>query len=115
MNHRWPSDSLGDSHMTIKWPKLTIRWLSDNYLYKQIVNELEIGSHNFTLQNKQEIRGTEFVTDRIDPLAVPIDNGPDILSGDEYIYQLTLPFIFKVRLQGWISRSLLKSLIWADS
>ena len=49
------------------------------------------------MQNKQEIRGTEFVTDRIDPLAVPIDNGPDILSGDEYIYQLTLPFIFKVR------------------
>ena len=77
---------------------MTLRWLLiDNYLYKQIANELEIDSHNFTLQNKQEIRGTEFVTDRIDPLAVPIDNGPDILSGDEYIYQLTLPFIFKVR------------------
>ena len=95
--------------MTIKWPKMTIRWLSDNYLYKQIVNELEIGSHNFTLQNKQEIRGTEFVTDRIEPLAVPIDNGPDINSGDEYIYQLTLPFIFKVRSKLYIPSTYYKN------
>ena len=88
---------------------MTLRWLSDNYLYKQIVNELEIGSHNFTLQNKQEIRGTEFVTDRIEPLAVPIDNGPDINSGDEYIYQLTLPFIFKVRSKLYIPSTYYKN------
>ena len=52
--------------------------------------------HQFTLnQKQQEIRGTEFVVSGIEPLSIPIDNGPDVNSGEEYIYQLTIPFTFK--------------------
>jgi hypothetical protein len=57
-------------------------------------------SHKFTLQNKQEIRGIEFAVDKTDPLPIPIDNGPDVLSGDEYIYQLAIPFTFKDEKQA---------------
>lgn len=97
------------------WAEVKISSEKETLFSKEVLNESEdyidapwspthevecTYSHNFTLQNKQEIRGTEFVTDRIEPLAVPIDNGPDILSGDEYIYQLTLPFIFKDEKQA---------------
>ena len=51
--------------------------------------------HQFTLQNKQDIRGTEFANARIDPINIPIENGPDVCSGEEFLYQLTVPFTFK--------------------
>ena len=56
--------------------------------------------HQFTLRNKQEIRGVEFTTSQIEPISIPIENGPDVQSGEEFLYQLTVPFTFKDETQA---------------
>ena len=56
--------------------------------------------HHFTLKNKQEVRGTDFVVDKIEPLTIPIDHGPDVFTDDEYTHQLTIPFTFKDETQA---------------
>ena len=37
--------------------------------------------HKFILKNKQEIRGTEFALEKIEPWLIPIENGPPVMSG----------------------------------
>ena len=56
--------------------------------------------HHFTLKNKQEIRGIEFTTAKIDSLMIPLENGPSELTGEEFSYQLSLPFTFKDETQA---------------
>ena len=52
------------------------------------------------MKNKSEVRGVEFTSKRIEPLSIPIENGPDVYSGEEFGYQLSLPFTFKDDIQA---------------
>ena len=42
-----------------------------------------------------QVRGNDFSVNQVEPLSIPIENGPDVLSGEEYIHQLSIPFTFK--------------------
>lgn len=64
--------------------------------------------HQFALKQAQNIagcgtsmiRGCHFELDPIEPMSIPIDSGPDVLTGEEFQYQLTSPFIFKDELNA---------------
>ena len=96
--------------MKMLWQSVKINSEKEVLFSKQVTNESEDYvdapwspthevetkyTHKFTLKNKQEIRGIDFSLDPIEPLAIPIENGPDVLSGPEFIYQLSIPFTFK--------------------
>lgn len=105
LNYRTPI-----MRINMDWNSVKISSETEVLFSKEVVNELEDYidapwtpthevetkySHQFILNSKQEVRGTEFAVDRIDPLAIQIENGPDVYTGEEYTYQLTNPFTFK--------------------
>ena len=105
LNYRTPI-----MRISMDWNAVKISSETEVLFSKEVVNESEDYidapwtpthevetkySHQFALNSKQEVRGTEFAVDRIDPLAIAIENGPDVYTGEEYTYQLTNPFTFK--------------------